>query len=79
MSQPNSSFIMDAKNELFSIIYKKGTTLTQICKNVSAKTGDKKFTQKGISSKFSKGTIRFNEIQLMLKELGYKIEFIEDK
>ena len=70
---------MDAKNELFSIIYKKGTTLTQICKNVSAKTGDKKFTQKGKSSKFSKGTIRFNEIQLMLKELGYKIEFIEDK
>jgi len=69
---------MDAKNELFSLIYKKGTTLTNVCKSVSAKTKDEKFTQKSISSKFSKGTIRFNEVQLMVNELGYKIAFIEE-
>ena len=70
---------MNAKNELMSIIYKKGTTLTKICQQVSLQTNDPKFTQKGISSKFSKGTIRFNEIELMLKQLGYRIEFVEDK
>lgn len=69
---------MDVKKRVMGLIYTCGTTLTQVCKNVSAKTNNPKFTQKGISSKFSKKTVRFDEIQLILKELGYHIEFIKD-
>lgn len=70
---------MDVKNKVMSLIYECGLTLTKVCNSVSIKTNNPKFTQKGISSKFSKKTVRFDEIQLILKELGYHIEFVKDK
>lgn len=70
---------MDVRNKVKSLLYECGTTLTEVCKKVSVKTNNPKFTQNGISSKFSKKTVRFDEIQLILKELGYHIEFVKDK
>lgn len=70
---------MDVKNKVMSIIYECGTTLTNVCNKVSAKIDNPKFTQKNISSKFSKKTVRFDEIQLIMKEIGYHIEFVKDE
>ncbi len=70
---------MDVKNEIMGLIHKKGRTLTNVCKQVSIVNNNPKFTQKRISSKFYQKTVRFDEIQLILKELGYKIEFVELK
>lgn len=69
---------MDVKNKIMSLIYEHGTNLTEVCKKVSARTNNPKFTQKAISSKFYQKTTRFEDIQLILKELGYRIEFVED-
>lgn len=38
------------------------------------KTG-KKYTQDGLSHKLSRGTISYNEVQLIADILGYDIEF----
>ena len=70
---------MDVKHKIMSLIYECGTTLTKVCKQISATTNNPKFTQKGISSKFYQKTVRFDEIQLILKELGYRIEFVKDE
>lgn len=70
---------MDVKNKIMSLIYECGTNLTKVCNSVSAKTNNPKFTQKSISSKFYQKTTRFDDIQLILKELGYHIEFVKDE
>lgn len=72
-------FVMNVRNEVMSLIHKHGRTLKEVCNKVSIKINNPKFTQKSISGKFSQGTVRFEEIQLILKELGYRIEFVEDK
>lgn len=70
---------MDVKNKVMSLIYECGTNLTEVCKKVSIRTNNSRFTQKSISSKFYQKTVRFDEIQLILKELGYRIEFVKEK
>ena len=69
---------MNVRNEIMGLIHKHGKTLTEICKQISKKTNNVKFTQNSISAKFSQKTVRFDEIQLILKELGYRIEFVKD-
>ena len=69
---------MNVKNQVMGLIHSKGRTLTEICKKISAETNNERFTQKSISSKFSQKTVRFDEIQLILAELGYRIEFVEN-
>ena len=70
---------MDVRNELKSIISKQGKTFKKVCEIVSLKTNNSRFNSNNISSKISRKTITIREIELMLKELGYRIEFVEDK
>ncbi len=67
---------MDVRNEVKSLIYKKGSSLKKICDEIS-KTAGPKFNSNNISSKFTRKTIKFEEVQLILNELGYEIKFVE--
>lgn len=67
---------MDVRNEVKSLIYKKGSSLKKVCDEISKKQGPT-FNSNNISTKFTRNTIRFEEVQLIVNELGYKIEFTE--
>ncbi len=69
---------MDIRCEIKYLISKKGKTLKDVCENISKKTNNTKFTSNNISTKFSRKTIRYEELELILSEIGYHIEFIED-
>lgn len=67
---------MNVKDEVKSLVAKKGTTLTKVCASIQEK-GTKKFALNSIINKFSRKTIKFEEVQLIVNELGCKIEFTE--
>lgn len=69
---------MDIRCEIKYLISKKGKTLKDVCENISQSTGNTKFTSNNISTKFSRKTIRYEELELILSEIGYHIEFVED-
>ncbi|MGN0013797.1 MAG: hypothetical protein ACI37T_00080 [Candidatus Gastranaerophilaceae bacterium] len=69
---------MDIRCEIKYLISKKGKTLKDVCENISQNTGNLKFTSNNISTKFSRKTIRYEELELILSEIGYHIEFVED-
>lgn len=69
---------MDIRNEIKYLIAKKGKTLKDVCENISKNTGNPKFNSNNVSTKFSRKTIRYEELELILSEIGYHIEFVED-
>lgn len=69
---------MNVRNELNSIIHKQGKTFKEICELVSEKHDDPTFNSNNLSSKISRKTITIRDTELILKELGYHIEFIKD-
>lgn len=69
---------MDIRCEIKYLISKKGKTLKGVCESISRKTSNAKFTSNNISTKFSRKTIRYEELELILSEIGYHIEFVED-
>lgn len=70
---------MNLKNELKSIVAKRGTNFKKICEIISEKTNNPKFNNNNLSSRIYRQTIKFKEVEMILKELGYKIEFVELK
>lgn len=72
-------FIMNIRNEINSIVSKKGQTFKKVCKIISEKTNNPTFNSNNLSSKISRKTITIRDVELILKELGYRIEFVEDK
>lgn len=65
---------MDIKNEIKSLIAKRGTTLKQVCQIMSEKTG-KNYTGNNITNKLRRKTIKFEEVQLIFEILEYKLEY----
>lgn len=70
---------MDIRCEIKYLIAKKGRSLKDVCESISKRTNNAKFTRNNISTKFSRKTIRCEELELILSEIGYHIEFVEDK
>ncbi len=70
---------MDLRCEIKYLISKRGKTLKDVCESISKCTNNAKFTSNNISTKFSRKTIRYEELALILSEIGYHIEFVEDK
>lgn len=64
---------MTAKEFVKILIAKEAITLKELAK-VATQASGKKFTLDGISHKLSKGTLRFEEVELFTSILGYKIE-----
>lgn len=69
---------MDIRKEIKSLIALRGSTLTKVCQNIHKNT-NKKFAPNSITNKFARKTIKFDEVLLILDELGYDIQFIERK
>lgn len=67
---------MDIRNEIKSLIAKRGTTLKQVCQILSEKTG-KKYTGNNITNKLSRKTIKYDEVENIFEILGYKLEYKE--
>lgn len=51
-------------------IRQKRKTLKNVCENISKNTNNAKFTSNNISTKFSRKTIRYAELELILSEIG---------
>jgi len=68
---------MDIKNEIKSLIAKRGMTLKQVCKILSEKTG-KEYSGNNITNKLRRKTIKYEEVEMILKILGYKLEYKEE-
>lgn len=65
---------MDLKNEIKSLIAKRGMTLKQVCQILSEKTG-KSYSGNNITNKLRRKTIKFEEVQTIFEILGYKLEY----
>ncbi len=68
---------MDIRNEIKSLIAKRGTTLKQVCEILTQKTG-KIYVGNNITNKLRRKTIKYEEVELILKTLGYTLKYKED-
>lgn len=68
---------MDVKNEIKSLLAKKGTTLRAVCEMLSVEK-NKKILDNNLTNKFRRKTIKFEEVQDILKMINYHIEFVEN-
>ena len=69
---------MDVKSEIKSLIAKKATTLKKVCEMLEA-SKKLKISPNNITNKLRRKTVKFDEVQDIIKILGYHIEFIENK
>lgn len=68
---------MNIGKEIRKIIIENGTTLTHLAKCIADKKG-KNYSVQNLSSKLKKGTANFNELSIILEELGYTIKFVKE-
>lgn len=64
---------MNIGNEIKKLIIDNGMTLTHLAQCIAKKKG-KPYSVQNLSSKLKKGTANFNELNIILDELGYKIK-----
>lgn len=65
---------MNLGNEVRKLSIDNGVTLTHLAHRISINKG-KPYSVQNLSSKLKKGTANFNELSVILEELGYKIIF----
>ena len=65
---------MNIGNEIKKLAVDNGMTLTHLAKVMSEKKG-KNFSVQNLSTKLKKGTANFNELNIILDEMGYEIVF----
>ncbi len=64
---------MTSKEFVKILLAKEAITLKELARLASENSG-KKYTLDGLSHKMSLGTLRFEDVELFTKILGYKIE-----
>ena len=69
---------MNIEKEIKKIVIENGKTLTYLSKALERLKG-KPYSVQNLSQKLKKGTINFNEINLILEELGYTLKIEEKK
>ena len=65
---------MNIGNEIKKLIIDNGITLTHLAKVIANKKG-KDYSVQNLSSKLRKGTVNFNELNIILEEMSYEIIF----
>ncbi|MCM1010428.1 MAG: hypothetical protein NC390_06090 [Fusobacterium sp.] len=65
---------MNIGNEIKKLTVDNGVTITHLAKCISAKKG-KPYSVQNLSTKLRKGTVNFNELNIILEELGYDLKF----
>lgn len=67
---------MSLKADLKSIIIKSGWSMTSVVSEIN-KRNNTNYSMQNFSSKLSRGTIRYNEVEEVLDIIGYKIEWVK--
>ena len=67
---------MNIGNEIKKLAVDNGITLTYLAKIIAEKKR-KNYTVQNLSTKLKKGTANFNELNIILDEMGYEISFIK--
>lgn len=65
---------MNIGNEIKKLAVDNGITLTYLAKVIANKKG-KNYTVQNLSTKLKKGTANFNELSIILEEMGYELIF----
>ena len=65
---------MNIGNEIRKLAFENGVTLTYLAKCIAEKKR-KAYSIQNLSTKLKKSTANFNELDMILEELGYKITF----
>ena len=65
---------MNIGNEIKKLAVDNGITLTHLAKVISHQKG-KNYSVQNLSTKLKKGTANFNELNIILDEMGYEIIF----
>lgn len=65
---------MALKEDLKAIIIKSGWTMTSVVNEVNKRNGTD-YTVQNFSSKLSRGTLRYVEVEQVLKIIGYCIKW----
>ena len=65
---------MNIGNEIKKLVVDNGTTLTHLADVISRQKG-KKYSVQNLSTKLKKGTANFNELNIILEEMGYELVF----
>ena len=65
---------MNIGNEIKKMTVDNGMTLTHLASVISSQKG-KKYSVQNLSAKLKKGTVNFNELSVILNEMGYEIIF----
>ena len=64
---------MTAREFVKILLAKEAITLKELAR-LASENSDKKYTLDGLSHKMRLGTLRFEDVELFTKLLGYKIE-----
>ena len=65
---------MTAREDIKTLLLNECMTITALAQKMTEFSG-KKYTRNGISQKLIKGTLRYDELELICKILNYKIEY----
>ena len=65
---------MNIGNEIKKLAVDNGMTLTHLANVISTRKG-KKYSVQNLSAKLKKGTANFNELNIILEEMGYELIF----
>ena len=65
---------MASKDIVKILLYKRAMTITSLAQKMTELTA-KNYTRAALSSKLARSAIRYDEMELIAKILGYEIEF----
>jgi len=65
---------MSAKETVKILLFKRNMTIKTLAEKLTDMTG-KKYSRSGLSSKLSRGYLRYEEMEQIAKILGYEIKF----
>ncbi len=69
---------INVRNEIKSYITRNGWTITDVVKEMNKnRPDDQRTTQQNISSKLSRGTIKYSEVLEIAEICGYSIEWVD--
>ncbi|MBO6086859.1 LLM class flavin-dependent oxidoreductase [bacterium] len=69
---------MGVKKDIKMLLLENDITITDIAKEMTKRTG-KFFSRSNISQKLLRGTLKYEEAQLIGEILGYELKFIRTK
>lgn len=65
------------KDDLKATIIKSGWTMTSVVEEINKRNGTD-YTVQNFSSKLSRGTLRYVEVEQVLEIIGYRIEWVQN-